>query len=141
VANEIQQFLDSQAGNGRLKEERALLGQALADVQGMLGKLVEYLTASPQDPRSIYLVGQHSVRLLMSVGDLLIGWLLLRQAQVALAALDGAPGGPAKDRAFYEGKVAAASFFAKTVLPSLSANRAVVESADNTLMDLDEAAF
>jgi alkylation response protein AidB-like acyl-CoA dehydrogenase len=139
LAGEIQQFIDSQAGNERLKEERALLGQALADAQGMLGKLVEYLTASQREPRSVYLVGQHTVRLLMSMGDLLIGWLLLRQATVALTALDGGPS--EKDTPFYEGKVAAASFFAKTVLPSLSANRAVIESADNTLMDLDEAAF
>jgi alkylation response protein AidB-like acyl-CoA dehydrogenase len=139
VANEIQQFVESEAGNGRLKEERTMLGQALADVQGMLGKLVEYLTASQQDPRSVYLVGQHTVRLLMSVGDLLIGWLLQRQAHVALAALDA--GASAKDQPFYEGKVAVASFFAKTALPLLSANRAIVESADNTLMDLDEAAF
>jgi alkylation response protein AidB-like acyl-CoA dehydrogenase len=139
LTGEIQQFIDSQSGNERLKEERALLGQALADVQGMLGKLVEYLTASQREPRSVYLVGQHTVRLLMSMGDLLIGWLLLRQATVALTALDGGPS--EKDTPFYEGKVAAASFFAKTVLPSLSASRTVIESADNTLMDLDEAAF
>jgi alkylation response protein AidB-like acyl-CoA dehydrogenase len=139
VAGEIQRFIDSEAGNGRLKEERVLLGQALADAQGMLGKLVEYLTAAQQDPRSVYKVGQHTVRLLMSMGDLLIGWLLLRQAEVALAALDGGPS--ARDKPFYEGKVAAASFFAKTVLPRLAAERTIVESADNALMDLDEAAF
>jgi alkylation response protein AidB-like acyl-CoA dehydrogenase len=139
VAGEIQQFIAAEGGNGRLKEERALLGQALADTQGMLGKLVEYLTASQEDPRSVYKVGQHTVRLLMSVGDLLIGWLLLRQAQVALTALDGGPS--SKDKTFYEGKVAVASFFARNALPMLSANRAVVEAADNSLMDLDEAAF
>jgi len=139
VATEIQRFVDSEAGNGRLKEERALLAQALADAQGMVGKLVEYAMASQQEPRSVYLVGQHTVRLLMSMGDLLIGWLLLRQAEVALAALDRSPS--ARDTAFYEGKIAAASFFAKTVLPPLSANRTIVESADNALMDLDEASL
>lgn len=139
LAGEIQQFVESDAGNGRLKQERLLLSQALTDVQGMIGKLVQYLTESQQDPRSIYKVGQHSVRLLMSVGDLLVGWLLLRQAQVALDALDG--GASERDRLFYEGKVAAASFFAKTVLPELTASRTIVENADNALMDLDEAAF
>ena len=54
-------------------------------------------------------VGQHTVRLLMAVGDLLVGWLLLRQAEVALAALGGETG---RDQAFYEGKVAVARFFA-----------------------------
>jgi alkylation response protein AidB-like acyl-CoA dehydrogenase len=139
VAREIQAFLDSESGNGRLKEERSLLATALADVQGMLGALTGFLMASGQDPTSVYKVGQNSVRLLMAVGDLLIGWLLLRQADVALNALGA--GQSARDTAFYEGKVGAARFFAKTVLPQLTAQRAVVEATDNSLMELPEAAF
>ena len=46
-----------------------------------------------------------------------------------------------RDRAFYQGKVAAARFFARQVLPRLSAERAVAEGVDNDLMDLDESAF
>jgi alkylation response protein AidB-like acyl-CoA dehydrogenase len=139
VAREIQSFLDAESGNGRLKEERALLATALADVQGMLGTLTGFLMASTEDPKSLYKVGQNSVRLLMAVGDLLIGWLLLRQADVALTALGGEPS--ARDVAFYEGKVGAARFFAKTVLPQLTAQRAVLEATDNSLMELPEAAF
>jgi alkylation response protein AidB-like acyl-CoA dehydrogenase len=139
VAGEITAFLESEAGNGRLKEERALLKQALEDVQGMLGSLVGYLTAAQEDSSNLYKVGQHTVRLLMSVGDLLVGWLLLRQAEIALAKLDEHPS--AKDTAFYQGKVAVAGFFAKSVLPELSARRKVVESADNAIMEIDEAAF
>jgi alkylation response protein AidB-like acyl-CoA dehydrogenase len=139
LAGEIQRLIDNEAGNGRLKQERALLGQALADLNGMLGRMVEFLTASQSDPRSIYKVGQNTVRVLMSAGDLLIGWLLLRQADIALVALDG--GVSDKDRSFYEGKVAVASFFARNVLPELSSRRAVVEGTDNSLMDVDEAAF
>ncbi|MGH3588148.1 MAG: acyl-CoA dehydrogenase, partial [Pseudonocardia sp.] len=115
VAGEIQAFLDAETGNGRLKEERALLATALADVQGMLGTLTGFLMAAAEDPTSLYKVGQNSVRLLMAVGDLLIGWLLLRQADVALTALGGEPS--ARDTAFYEGKVGVARFFAKSVLP------------------------
>jgi alkylation response protein AidB-like acyl-CoA dehydrogenase len=139
VASEITAFLESEAGNGRLKEERAQLKQALEDVQGMIGALVGYLTSAQEDLRNVYKVGQHTVRLLMSVGDLLVGWLLQRQADVALVALDGSPS--AKDVPFYQGKLAVARFFANTVLPELSARRKIVENADNSLMDLDEAAF
>jgi alkylation response protein AidB-like acyl-CoA dehydrogenase len=139
VAGEIQAFLDAEAGNGRLKEERALLATALADVQGMLGALTGFLFASREDPANVHKVGQHSVRFLMAVGDLLVGWLLLRQAEVALAALAGEVG--ARDQAFYEGKVGVARFFAKTQLPLLTAQRAIVEQADNALMELPEAAF
>jgi hypothetical protein len=105
----------------------------------MVAAMVGQLMSSREDPRNVYKVGQNTVRLLMSVGDLLVGWLLQRQAAVALAALDGSPS--AKDRSFYQGKVAVASFFANTVLPELSARRKVVETTDNALMDLDEAAF
>jgi alkylation response protein AidB-like acyl-CoA dehydrogenase len=139
VAGEITAFLESEAGNGRLKEERAQLKQALEDVQGMIGALIGHLTSAQEDVRNIYKVGQHTVRLLMSVGDLLVGWLLQRQADVALEALDGSPS--AKDVSFYQGKLAVARFFANTVLPELSARRKIVENADNSLMDLDEAAF
>lgn len=139
VVGQIQAFLDANTGNGRLKEERVLLDAALADVQGMLAALTGHLMASAEDPASIHKVGQHSVRFLMAVGDLLIGWLLLRQADVALAALSGEVS--AKDHAFYEGKVGAARFFAKTALPLLSAQRTIVENADNALMELPEAGF
>ncbi|TCP57301.1 hypothetical protein EV191_1011255 [Tamaricihabitans halophyticus] len=139
IAGEITKFLEAERGNGRLKQERELLKQALEDVQGMLGALIGYLSASQEDAESVYKVGQHTVRLLMSAGDLLVGWQLLRQAEVAISKLDAAPG--AKDKAFYEGKLAVATFFANQVLPELSARRRIVETADNALMAVDEAAF
>ena len=139
VAGEIQSFLANETGNGRLKEERALLATALADVQAMLGSLTGYLAASRQDVRELYKVGQHTVRFLLAVGDLLVGWLLLRGADVAQTALSGEVS--AKDKAFYEGKVGVARFFAREVLPRLSADKAIVAAADNGLMELDEAAF
>jgi alkylation response protein AidB-like acyl-CoA dehydrogenase len=139
VAGEIQQFLDDESGNGRLKQERALLRTALEDTQGMLGALFGYAQGALEEPTSVYKVGQHSVRLLMTIGDLLIGWLLLRQADVAQRALDA--GCAPKDEPYYQGKVGVARFFAATVLPELSARRTIVENADNALMELDEAAF
>jgi hypothetical protein len=96
--------------------------------------------SSREDVRNVYKVGQNTTRLLLSAGDLMVGYLLLRQASVALAMLDGS-GLPTADRAFYEGKPAVARFFAQTVLPELSARRAVVAATDNSLMDVPEAAF
>ena len=139
VAGEIQAFMENETGNGRLKEERALLGKALGDVQAMLGALTGFLYSSAEDQANLYKVGQHTVRLLMAVGDLLVGWLLLRQADVAQTALAGEVA--EKDKAFYEGKVGAARFFARTVLPRLTGERKIVENADNVLMELSENAF
>ena len=58
---------------------------------------------------------------------------------MAIDALDAASSGD--DRAFYEGKVAVASFFAKNFLPLLTSTRQVIETLDNEVMELDEAAF
>ncbi len=139
VAGQIEEFVKNESGNGRLKTERALLAKALEDVQGMAAALTGYLMAAQEDPKSIYKVGLGSVRFLMSVGDLVMGWLLLRQSAVAMAALDSGASGA--EKSFYEGKIAAASFFAKNFLPLLSGTRQTVESLDNEVMELDEAAF
>jgi len=136
---EIAEFAKGDAGNGSLAVERERLGHALEDVQGIVGALGGYAQASQQDARELYKVGQNSTRLLLCVGEIVIGWLLLRQAAVALEALAGNPS-PA-DRHFYEGKVAAARFFVHQRFPLLSAERIIAETADNSLMDLDEEAF
>jgi alkylation response protein AidB-like acyl-CoA dehydrogenase len=139
VANEIEQFVKSESGNGRLKAERELLANALADVQGMAATLTGYLMDAQTNPTSIYKVGLGSVRFLMSVGDLVLGWLLQKQAAVAISALDA--GSTGDDKAFYEGKVAVASFFAKNFLPLLSSTKLILENLDNEVMELDEASF
>jgi alkylation response protein AidB-like acyl-CoA dehydrogenase len=139
VANEIEQFVKSESGNGRLKAERELLANALADVQGMAATLTGYLMDAQTNPSSIYKVGLGSVRFLMSVGDLMLGWLLQKQAAVAISALDAGVAG--NEKAFYEGKVAVASFFAKNFLPLLNSTKLIVENIDTEVMELDEASF
>jgi len=144
VAAMIGELVQSEAGNGRLKVERGLLGQGLEDAQGILGALIgQLMSSNPEaedgDIRNVYKAGLNTTRLLMALGDVVCSWLLLRQAEVALAKL-GEDVKPA-DKAFYEGKVAAAQFFARTVLPKLSAERAIAESTDLSLMELDESSF
>ncbi|BBZ35832.1 acyl-CoA dehydrogenase [Mycolicibacterium confluentis] len=139
VANEISEFVKNESGNGRLKTERALLATALEDVQSMTATLTGYLMAAQEDSASIYKVGLGSVRYLLGVGDLVVGWLLARHAAVAIAKLD--EGATGAEKSFYEGKIAAASFFAKNVLPQLTSTRGIIEKIDNDLMELDESAF
>ncbi|HVW80013.1 MAG TPA: acyl-CoA dehydrogenase [Mycobacteriales bacterium] len=136
---QVQAFIDSEAGNGRLKNERELLANALSDVQGMVEAMVGYLTSALEDQPSMYKVGLNTTRLLLSLGDVVIGWLLLRQAEVALNALTA--GADGRDKDFYEGKVVAAKFFAQTRLPLLAAERVVVEGANLEIMELPESAF
>jgi alkylation response protein AidB-like acyl-CoA dehydrogenase len=135
VAGQIAAFIDNLTDD-RLKAECGLLQTALSDVQAMTGTLTSYLLASQHNPTDLYKVGLVSVAFLHAVGDLLIGWRLLVQADIAAAALDAGSDDP-----FYRGKIAAASFFAKSILPAIAATRAVVENIDTDLMDLADDAF
>ncbi len=136
VCGQIQAFIDEES---RFATERGLLATALGDLQAMVGALTGYLIASQQDATELYKVGLGSVELLMAFGDLLIGWLLLRQATVAQAALELTPS--AADTAFYTGKIAVASFFAAHFLPRLSASRAIVTTLTNDIMLIDDNSF
>ena len=140
LSAEIQSFLDSIAESGRLKVEREAVGTALAEVGQMVAAMIGQLTSAQDDVRNVYKVGLNTTRLLMSCGDLVIGWLLLRQASIAQDKLDG-NGLSSADKAFYEGKLAVAKFFATNVLPELAARRKIVESTDNAIMDVAEEAF
>ena len=140
VAGEIQAFLEAETGNGQLKEERLALGKALSEVQQILGVFMGWLTAAQAGEQDeLYKVGLNSRRFLLALGDLLVGWLLQRQADVALRAL-AQEVSPA-DRAFYQGKIAAAKFFAREVLPRIGADRRVIESTTLEAMELPEEAF
>jgi len=106
----------------------------------MVAAMFGQLMSSQEDVRNIYKVGQNTTRLLLSAGDLMVGYLLLRQAAVALQKL-AAGGVSDADRAFYEGKPAVAHFFLLSVLPELAARRQVTEATDNALMDVPDASF
>jgi alkylation response protein AidB-like acyl-CoA dehydrogenase len=142
LVGDIQEFAKGDTGDS-LTRERELLARALEDVQAMNGHMINDLMSAAQENsrdanENIYKVGLNTTRLLMSFGDLVVGWLLMRQAAVALEKL---PNASARDRAFYEGKVAAARWFAASVLPELSAKRAIAEATDLSLMQIDEACF
>jgi alkylation response protein AidB-like acyl-CoA dehydrogenase len=112
-----------------LAVEKAALAAALGDVQGivvaMMGKLGQ----------SVYHAGLQGNRILFSLAELVIGWRLVVGAQVALGKQAGAV---ADDKAFYRGKLAAARFYCKEVLPGLAHARRLVEASDLDLMELGD---
>ena len=97
----------------------------------------------------------HSVTFLMSLGHVIISWLLLWQAKVAAEKLNliykeaGAIDDAAKNKvaanndnaAFYTGKIASANFFVFNVLPEVYANKKKALSGDRSVVDLPENAF
>ncbi|MFL2924585.1 MAG: acyl-CoA dehydrogenase [Acidimicrobiales bacterium] len=139
LAAQITETVKGDEGKGAFARERELLGVALEDVQAIVGRLGDWAMASQQNPEEVYKVGLNTTRLLMMSGDLLIAWLLLRQAEVATAALDA--GAADRDKAFYEGKIETAKWFARNRLPLLTAERVIAEATDDDIMRLPEEAF
>ena len=125
------------ASGGELIPEKAALTKALEDVNAIVAKLIEFTMESQEDPEKIYLAGLNTSRLLIAVGETIIAWLLLRQAEIAIAK----SANPGRDGDFYAGKIAAAKFFVATVLPHLSADRVIVEAETGELMSVAESAF
>jgi alkylation response protein AidB-like acyl-CoA dehydrogenase len=135
LSKEISAFV---ATGGNNAEEKATLGKALEDLQAIITQLITHALASQEKPDEIYKCGLNTTRLLMSVGDVIISWLLLRQADIAAAKIGSASG---KDKDFYEGKIASSRYFVHNFLPLITATRTIVEREDGEIMGVSENAF
>ena len=134
MSKEIAAFAKS---GGTHAEEKVALQKALQDLNAIIGVLVGHAMQSQTDPAEIYKVGLNATRCLMAVGDTITAWLLLREADIAAERLTTA----GKDADFYAGKIASAKFFVRNYLPHISADRMIVESTDNSIMEISESAF
>jgi hypothetical protein len=131
LLGQVRQVAESELGGKELEAERAALGKALGELETMLGTLMAKLG------ESLYHVGLQGNRVLMSVADVVIGWLLVRHAAVALERTKVNPG----DKAFYAGKLASARWFCREVLPGISHAARMVENSALDLMEVPEEAF
>ena len=131
LGNEILEFVKAGEAGDALTIEREMLGGALADLQAQLGVMVENALAWAVAPERIYRVGLHANSLLESLAEVVIGWQLLRHAEIA----EGRQGD------FYDGKSASARFFVRHVAPKIAARRLATEAEDGQLMHLPDAAW
>jgi alkylation response protein AidB-like acyl-CoA dehydrogenase len=141
LIGQIQDTVKGDPGGGEFAAERELLGQATEDLQAIVATMVGQLTSAAEERTNVYKVGLNATRLLMASGDVVTGWLLLRQAEVASEALAAGSELSSRDQAFYQGKVASAKWFARNVLTGLASQRALAENVDLDLMELAEEAF
>jgi hypothetical protein len=127
------------AGNA----QHPLLG---GDVQG-LGKAAEVLGGAAmqmfgwsQNPQKVALVPLAANRFLEMMAEVSVGWMLLEAGVIGAAAgeklADGHP-----DKAFYTGKVAAARFYARHVMPGAIAKAKLLQAEDLSPMEIPDEAF
>ena len=136
------QFLDVDRGRGPAQ------GRARRVAEGARGlrrhrrrRCSRQLMSGQEDVRNVYKVGQNATRLLLSAGDLMVGYLLLRQAvgRTDQARRQRRLGRPTarSTRASRPSRGSSRT----TVLPELRRDVSVAEGIDNALMDVPEAAF
>ncbi len=129
---EVVALIESQKGGASFEEERKLLALGLGTCEKMLGTALGFLG------KSIYLIGLNANRILESLSEVFLGYLLLDQAILAESKIAGAS---EADAAYYRGKVASARFFLRTVMPELPGRLKVLEATNLDLMELDDASF
>ena len=91
------------------------LTEALMMAWGQIDLAVEKSLVESDEARA----QMHATAFLFAFGHGVVGWLWLQQAMVAQRALDA--DGASPDKAFYEGKIAAAQYFAEIELPRITA--------------------
>ncbi|WP_030689069.1 acyl-CoA dehydrogenase [Streptomyces sp. NRRL B-1347] len=137
LLDEVYRFTSAVDPASPLKDERTALREGAEHTRALFNKLRDLAARSTHDPDVLDAIGLHARRALLTLGDLLVGWLLARQAEIATVADAPSPA----ERAFHDGKKTVSRFFSREVLPCLAVNRSVVEGADRTVMDLAEDAF
>ena len=135
LAAEIVETVKGGAADDPFEAERDLLGVALEDVQSQLNVMIGALMASQANPEEIYKPTLHANSLLESLAEVVIGWLMIRHAEVAHLSLAGG------EDPYYEGKIASARYFARTVLPKLKLRRELAELEDGGLMAMPVEQF
>ncbi|MBK8261334.1 MAG: acyl-CoA dehydrogenase [Nannocystis sp.] len=118
--------------------EHEALARALGEIQGIYGAIMGKL------PESLYHVGLQGNRILAATAELVIGWLLIRQAIVAdrqLTALLAAGSTNDSELDFYRGKLAVTRFWVRNVLPGLTLTRKLIEAGTLEVMEIPESAF
>ncbi|MEO0576857.1 MAG: acyl-CoA dehydrogenase [Pseudomonadota bacterium] len=130
LAVEVDATLSATQSTASLAEYRASLEQAMQTVAST--------TASVAQCEDHALGLANATLFLDAFGHVVIAWLWLRQAAIAA---DRLAGDSQKDRAFYEGKLAACQFFYRYELPKAVAQLHHVASLDDTLMQVRSEHF
>jgi hypothetical protein len=138
----LQMYLADVAAFVKKHSADATLGPAvktLALAQEALGGCAMRLLMWFQTGK-LAMVPLHANRYLEMMSETTVAWMLLEGAALALEKKKGVAAGH-PDAAFYDGKVAAALYFARNVLPTVELKAKLMAEEDTTPIDIADAAF
>lgn len=132
LMGEIQEFCEKHRGDKNLGGSVTSLAAA---VEAIVGSVMRFMGWSAEG--KLALVAMFSNRFLELMSEVVVGYLLLEGAAIAQEAL--AKGSVEKD--FYSGKVHAAIWFGRNVLPTVPARAEVMAQEDDSAMTIADDAF
>ncbi len=132
---DVAKFVAANGEHPVLGAEVKRLASAQESLAGSAMKLLAWFQSGRMD-----MVPLFATRFLEMMSELAVAWLLLEGAAIAHEKLKTADKAH-PDHAFYTGKVQAALYFARTVLPNVSFRAKQMLEEDRSPIDIPDAAF
>ena len=132
---EIESFAADNAEVQGFEKEMAMIKRAV-DAYRQIQMAIGGFVGNGQ----INMMPLYATRILHATGELVCGQLLLEQALVAQKKIEEL-GAEHYDYAFYNGKVNAAKYFVRNIVPNIFRTLEVIKEADTSVLDIVEEAF
>ncbi|MBV9945903.1 MAG: acyl-CoA dehydrogenase, partial [Myxococcales bacterium] len=132
---DVAQFVQKHAADAPLGPAVKALGAAHESLSMTAMRLLTWFQSG-----KLQMVPLNANRFLEMMAETTVAWMLLGGAAIALEKKKGVPAGH-PDASFYEGKVAAALYFARNVLPGVELKARLMADEDSTPIDISDAAF
>ena len=132
---EIEEFATANASAADFEKEMAILLRAVNAYKEIQNTIASYFMN-----QKISMMPLYATRILQATGELVCGQLILEQALLAQKKIDEL-GSDHYDYPFYNGKVNAAKYFVRNIVPNIFRTLEVVKEGDTSVLDIEEEAF
>jgi len=132
---EIEEFATANASAANFEKEMAILLRAVNAYKEIQSTIASYFMN-----QKISMMPLYATRILQASGELICGQLILEQALLAQKKIDEL-GNDHYDYPFYNGKVNAAKYFVRNIVPNIFRTLEVVKEGDTSALDIVEEAF
>ncbi len=132
---DIQKFVAANSADAELGSSVKLLNNAQEALGATAMRFLMWFQSG-----NMSLVPLFANRFLEMMSEAAVGWMLLQGAAIAQEKLKTVSEGH-PDQAFYKGKIAAAHYFARNVLPAVAFKAQLMTNEDQSPMTIPDAAF
>ncbi len=119
-------------------DELKSIAETLETAVNRLGEVAMHMGKKAMSP-DFKVAFAHSVPFLETMGDVIMGWMLLWRAQVAATQLNN--GAKKKDESFYKGQISSARFFMETLIPVTFGKMDAIKKSSSAAIDIDDDGF